>query len=133
MKSAKETVRRILDELRDIIRDEIQTTIRQELGKQPAVAGDFVSVCEAARIASVSPQAIRAWMRAGRLTGCKAGRVLRVRRVELECFLAASQLPAPTTEASPEALADRRFRQRQIEGRERRRSARRIARPTQEG
>ena len=110
-------------ELRDIIRDEIRTTIRQELGKQPAAAGDFVSVCEAARIASVSPQAIRAWMRAGRLTGYKAGRVLRVRRGELENFLAACPSPAPTTHASPEELADKRFRQRQIEGRERRSSA----------
>jgi hypothetical protein len=83
-------------------------------------AGDFVSVCEAARISSVSPQAIRAWMRAGRLIGYKAGRVLRVRWVEIESFLAASPSPVPTTDASPEELADRRFRQRQTEGRGRR-------------
>jgi excisionase family DNA binding protein len=110
-------------ELRDIIRDEVRTAIRQELGKKPAAAGEFVSVTKAAQIASVSPQTIRVWMKAGKLRGYNAGRVLRVRRQELEDFLAAGPSPASTTDLSPEELADRRFRQRQAVGCERRSSA----------
>lgn len=107
-------------ELRDIIRDEVRTAIRQELGKKPATVGEFVSVADAAQIASVATQTIRVWVREGRLTGYHAGRVLRVRRAELEDFLAAGPSPSSTTQMSPEELADRDFRQRQAAGRERR-------------
>jgi excisionase family DNA binding protein len=99
--------------LRDIIRDEVRTAIRQELGKKPVTAGDYVSVVEAANIASVQGQTIRAWIRSGRLTEYKAGRVLRVRRSELETFLAAAPRPATASDLSPEDLADMRFRERQ--------------------
>jgi excisionase family DNA binding protein len=107
-------------ELREIIRDEIRTVIRQELGHKPAATGDYVSVAEAAQIASVSPQTIRVWTKAGKLRGYNAGRVLRVRRQELEDFLAAGPSPATTNDLSPKELADRRFRQRQAAGCERR-------------
>jgi excisionase family DNA binding protein len=71
------------------------------------------SVAEGAQIASVSPQTIRVWIKAGRLRGYNAGRVLRVRRQELEDFLAAGPSLATTTDLTPEELADRHFRQRQ--------------------
>jgi excisionase family DNA binding protein len=99
--------------LRDIIRDEVRTAIRHELGKKPVTAGDYVSVAEAANIASVQGQTIRAWIRSGRLTEYKAGRVLRVRRSELETFLAVAPSPETASDLSPEALADMRFRERQ--------------------
>jgi excisionase family DNA binding protein len=111
-------------ELRDIIRDEVRTAIRQELGKKPATAGEFVSVADAAQIASVTTQTIRVWVREGRLNGYHAGRVLRVRRSELEAFLANGPSPGTPAGMSPEELADRRFRQRQTAGHERRSSAR---------
>jgi excisionase family DNA binding protein len=104
-------------ELREIIRDEVRTTIRQELGKQPASAGEFVSVAKAAQIAAVSTQTIRAWVRAGRLMEYKAGRVLRVRRSDLEAFLATGPTPSASARLSPEDLADRRFRERQAKRR----------------
>lgn len=107
-------------ELRELIRDEIRSTIRQELGKKPATAGEFVSVADAAQIASVTTQTIRVWVREGRLNGYHAGRVLRVRRSELEAFLANGPSPGTPAGMSPEELADRRFRQRQATGRERR-------------
>jgi excisionase family DNA binding protein len=100
-------------ELRDLIRGEIRTAIRDELGKAPLATGEFVSVAEAGRIAAVSPQAIRGWIRAGRLPGYNAGRVLRVRRAELEAFLVGAAPTAEQPEASPEELADRHFRRRQ--------------------
>jgi len=106
--------------LRDIIRDEVRTAIRQELGKKPVTAGDYVSVAEAANIASVQSQTIRAWIRSGKLTEYKAGRVLRVRRSELEAFLSAGPSPTTAPGLSPEDLADRRFRERQAAACERR-------------
>jgi len=98
--------------LREIIRDELKAVIRQELGRQPAAAGDYVSVSEAAQIASVQVQTIRAWMRSGKLKEYKAGRVLRVRRSELEEFLASGPGPDLTSNASPEELAELRIRER---------------------
>jgi excisionase family DNA binding protein len=111
-------------ELREIIRDEIRATIRQELGKKPAAAGEFVSVADAARIASVSAQAIRVWVRAGRLTAYRAGRVLRVKRSELEEFLAVGPTRGTPADVSPEDLADRHFRERQAKRRQGHRASR---------
>jgi excisionase family DNA binding protein len=105
--------------LREIIRDEVRTVIRQEMGNKPAAAGDYVSVAEAAQIASVQGQTIRSWIRSGDLTGYKAGRVLRVRRTELEAFLAGGSPSSRTTELSPEQLADQRFQERQAQRSER--------------
>jgi excisionase family DNA binding protein len=98
--------------LREIIREELKAVLRQELGKTPASAGEYVSVSEAAKIASVQVQTIRAWMRAGKLKEYKAGRVLRARRSELEEFLATGPDPDSNRNASPEALADLRIRER---------------------
>jgi excisionase family DNA binding protein len=106
-------------ELRDIIRDELRAVIRQELGKKPAAAGDYVSVTDAAKIASVQGQTIRSWIRSGRLAGYKAGRVARVRRSDLEAFLAAGPAANGGTDLSPEQLADQRFRERHDRRRQR--------------
>jgi len=106
-------------ELREIIRDEMRTVIQQELGKKPAAAGDYVSVSEAAKIASVQGQTIRSWIRSGRLAGYKAGRVVRVRRSDLEAFLATGPVAAGDADLSPEQLADQRFRERQDQRRQR--------------
>jgi len=58
----------------EIIRDEVRAAIRQELGKKPAAAGEFVSAAEAAQIASVASQTIRVWTKTGKLRGHDAGR-----------------------------------------------------------
>jgi excisionase family DNA binding protein len=103
--------------LRDIIRDELRTVIRQELGKKPAAGGDYLSVAEAAQIAAVSPQTIRAWIHARKLTQFNAGRVIRVRRPELEALMASPAGPpvSPDRELSPEEEG-RRFVARRISG-----------------
>lgn len=103
--------------LREIIRDELKAVIRQELGNKPAAVGDYVSASEAARIASVQVQTIRAWMRSGKLKEYKAGRVLRVRRSELEQFLVTGPVEDDMDNATPEALAERRIRERLAERR----------------
>jgi excisionase family DNA binding protein len=103
--------------LREIIRDEIRTVMRQELGKKPAGVGDYVSVAEAAQIAAVSPQAIRTWIRAGKLKQFNAGRVIRVRRTELEALMASPAIAPESTgrQLTPEDEAHR-FVARRISG-----------------
>lgn len=91
--------------LRELLRDELRTVIRQELGNKPATAGDYLSVAEAARIAAVQGQTIRAWIRGGKLREYKAGRVLRVRKLELEAFLANGSARSTPADLSPEQLS----------------------------
>jgi len=105
------------DALREIIRDELRSVIRQELGQKPAAAGDYVSAAEAAQIAAVSPQTIRAWIRQGKLKQFNAGRVIRVRRLELGALMAspAGTPVSPDRELSPEEEG-RRFVARRMSG-----------------
>lgn len=73
-------------------------------------AGEYLSIAEAAAIASVAPQTVRRWVRAGDLNGYKAGRVLRVKRAELDAFLASSHETVSCGDLSPEGQAVRDFR-----------------------
>ena len=64
---------------------------------------------DAATVASVNEGTIRRWVRAGKLRGYRAGRVLRVRRDELDRMLATGRR-APSkasNDESPEELAMR--------------------------
>ena len=86
--------------LRALVRDEVRCVIREELASNTS---EFLSVADAARAASVSPQTIRKWMSEGKLPRHAAGRVLRIRRTDLEKCLT-TRAPSPSTE-SPEELA----------------------------
>ena len=46
---------------------------------QPAPAAEYLTTTDAATVASVNEGTIRRWVRAGKLRGYRAGRVLRVR------------------------------------------------------
>lgn len=59
--------------------------LRAEL--ENSTPSEYLRTEEAAAIAGVTPGTIRAWVRSGVLAGCKAGRLLRIPRVELERFL----------------------------------------------
>jgi excisionase family DNA binding protein len=81
----------IFDEvaLRTLIADEVRRVIRDELANAKTQdPGDYVSVSEAARIASVATDTVRDWISRGKLGRYNAGRVLRVRRTELDELLA---------------------------------------------
>ena len=57
---------------------------------------------QAAAILQLSPKTIKDWLRAGKLTGCKVGRVWRVKPADLEAFIQASRrLHAREEEANP--------------------------------
>jgi excisionase family DNA binding protein len=91
--------------LRTLIASEVRKVVREELARAPdgGAADDYVSVKSAARIASVATDTIRDWITKGRLGRFSAGRVLRVKRSELDALLAS---PAPSSAPStPEAAA----------------------------
>jgi len=107
-----------LDEsLRDLVRDTVRQVVREELSalsrrnaSGPTIVDEdgYLSVTKAARLADVAPGTIRAWIRAGRLTSKRAGRVLRVSRNELARFM--SGTPTGPRGEETERRADQLFR-----------------------
>ena len=89
----------------DVVREELHTALTQLFNKHGTDAGRrYVSAVQAASIAAVSPGAIRAWIREGRLREYRAGRVLRISIDELHAFLEAKPLE-PESQHTPEELA----------------------------
>lgn len=92
------------------LRELIATVVREEMAKAHAQAtepDEYLSTNEAGAVAKVAPGTIRRWIREGRLVGHRAGRVVRVRRADLEQLLRAGGLSH--AELSPEELARRDF------------------------
>jgi excisionase family DNA binding protein len=88
-----------------VLRQLVREAVRQELAQFAADRGPmrnaddiYLSVASAARVAAVAPGTIRAWIRAGRLTSKRAGRVLRVSRIELERFMGIDRAATPATD-----------------------------------
>lgn len=94
----------------EIIRQEVRAAIRDALpelraalaaaapGSSSAAPADgYLSVEQAADLAGVCTNTIRAWIKAGRLPRRLAGRELRVRRDELHGLLAAAEDPSAQT------------------------------------
>jgi excisionase family DNA binding protein len=88
-----------LDEtIRAAVREEVRTALREELPEAlrttlktrapPTMESSYLSTAEAAKTARVRPETIRAWISAGKLAEHWAGRERRVRRDELEAFMA---------------------------------------------
>lgn len=98
----------VLDEtaLRALIADEVRRVLREEIGRL-AEHDEYLSIASAARVAEVTPDTIRAWIREGRLGEHWAGRERRVLRSELERALATPP-PRSDSDVSPEEAA-RRF------------------------
>lgn len=91
------------------VREAVRLEVREALAAmQPASAGDYLSVKEAATLAGVSPDSIRSWIQTGKLPRHNAGRVLRVRRDELEQFLAGppTDPTTPAVQLSPDDAAE---------------------------
>jgi excisionase family DNA binding protein len=101
----------LLDEgaLRALVSEEVRRALREELARAPG-QDEFLPVTDAARIAAVHADTIRAWIAMGRLVRYSAGRELRVKRSDLEAFLRSG--PAADTDISPEQAARRFIAQR---------------------
>ncbi len=78
--------------LREVLREEMPELLRAALSGQtaqiPTVAtSDYLSTKQAAALAGVRAETIRAWIGSGKLKSKRAGRLLRVGRVDFEHFL----------------------------------------------
>ena len=81
-----------------LIRAEVESAVRNELdaaqvGAGHGAAGDLMTPAEAARVAGVTAETVRRWVRRGRLADHGVGRGVRVRRAELRAL----NDPAPPT------------------------------------
>lgn len=95
-------------DLEKMIADAVAAELDRRGIKPANEASDYLSVAEAASLARVTPGTIRRWVRAGELTRHEAGARVRVRRDELEKFLACEVVPIDS-KLSPEERARRRF------------------------
>jgi excisionase family DNA binding protein len=80
------------EELRALLVEVVREEVRAALADARATNSEedgYLSVQKAAALADVHPDTIRAWIKAGRLRGYRAGRELRVLRSELCHFLEA--------------------------------------------
>ena len=95
------------------LRTMIVDVVRVELAKSQATASpqphdQYLSTRNAANFAQVATGTIRRWIREGRIEGHKAGRVVRVKRAEIETLLRSGSRPQVNDE-SPRVLARRMF------------------------
>jgi excisionase family DNA binding protein len=88
--------------LRTFIVEAVRDALRAAGIREPS--GAYLTVVDAAGFASVTPQTIRAWINAGKLTRYRAGRALRVHRDELERLLC-DAAAADEAELDPEVRA----------------------------
>jgi excisionase family DNA binding protein len=96
--------------VKEAIRDEIRNVIREELGArthepvEPRVVS-VLSVREAAQLLQVDHKTVRKWIRLGSLKALQHGRVLRIRRDDLDefCRTAYGAPKAPEASINEEA------------------------------
>lgn len=97
-----------IDGLNALITEKVDAAIaklRRELATHDR--DEYLSTSAAARVASVSPGTLRRWIKEGRIAGQKAGRVVRIRRADLEALLRSGG--SPRNDDSPAARVARDF------------------------
>jgi len=92
----------VREELRDVLRQELRAALTELRPASVSASGDapsdsYLSLAEAAALARVSKNTLRAWIKDGKLPRRMAGRELRVRRDELHRLLAAEPEPSKLT------------------------------------
>ncbi len=107
--------RLVRDSVREVVREELSAVLGHDLSTprpEPQVerAPQFMDAKAAGEVLGVTDKTIREWVRAGRLPGHWAGRLLRIERSELDQFMKTG-LPSGQT-ASIEKLADAALRRR---------------------
>lgn len=95
--------------LRGLLREELTRMVAELRATtalpQPSAPGDYLATTDAAKLAGVEPATIRDWVRRKDLSRNFAGRELRIRRAELEAFLASGR--RSDRERSVDAIAAR--------------------------
>lgn len=91
----------------DALRAVIAQVVRDELAKSDAKPPDeYMSTTAAAQLADVAVVTIRRWVKIGKLPEHRAGRLVRVRRADLERLL---REPYANDSLTPEQLARRKY------------------------
>jgi excisionase family DNA binding protein len=93
------------------LRTMIVQIVRDEMARAAASAAprdEYLSPRAAGAVAQVAAGTVRRWVREGKLAGHHAGRVLRVRRADLEALLRRPRAIS-VDHVEPEALARRLF------------------------
>jgi excisionase family DNA binding protein len=62
----------------------------------PETSQDFLTINEVAATLRVSPITIREWLRKGKMTGLKTGKLWRIRKEDLQRFIDANLHQPPT-------------------------------------
>lgn len=94
--------------LASIVEDVVRRVVREELASRPT-QDEYLSPAHAAKFADVEETTIRAWITAGRLPRYRAGgRLIRVKRSDLEAYLAAEKAEDPRR-LSPEETAAKSY------------------------
>jgi excisionase family DNA binding protein len=94
---------------RQLVQTEVAAQVAAALDRRLA-AGELLSTAEAAAHARVTPETIRRWVTAGKLTEHRAGREVRVARADLDALLHRGTRAPRNAEKTPEQLAAERFR-----------------------
>ncbi|HEX7842292.1 MAG TPA: helix-turn-helix domain-containing protein [Kofleriaceae bacterium] len=92
----------------ELVRVEVDARVRAALADVTR-PDEYLSTSTAGKLAQVAPGTVRRWIREGKLIGHRAGRVVRVRRSELEQLLRDGAQCRMDDNESPEALALRDF------------------------
>lgn len=103
-------VPRIETNIETLMRSMVKQMVREEVSaavREATRVDEYLSTSSAARLADVTQGTVRRWVKAGKLQCHRAGRVLRVSRLELERLLKSGG--ATNDELSPEELAAKRF------------------------
>lgn len=93
------------ESLRDLVRDVVREELARALTERDAPA-EYLTVAQAATVARVARGTIRRWVREGRIAEYRAGRVVRVRRDELDRLMRGQRRANGLT---PEQQADLDF------------------------
>ena len=84
-------------QIREVVKEAVREELRTALNANVTALigstvktdrGDYLTVAQAAESAGVHEATIRTWIRRGALVGHRAGRHHRIRRSELESFMA---------------------------------------------
>jgi excisionase family DNA binding protein len=88
----------------EIVRNEVRTALAGV-----TTPDEYLSTSAAAAFAQVADGTIRRWIREGRLVEHRAGRVMRVRRADLQALLQTGRRSRHVSDMTPEDLAARDF------------------------
>lgn len=94
----------------DLVRVEVDRRVAEAITGRPAAA-ELLTTAEAAAHAKVTPETVRRWVAAGKLSEHRAGREVRIARADLDQLLhRGTRRPRlQVTEKTPEQLARERF------------------------